>query len=388
VSTLSIWLVATIAVAGCKFDPNPAMGDDTPAAGDSGADEGGTPGAWLQPWMRRKSITLLAAQIEAPGNAALTNFPVVVSVDDPEINGGTVLADGSDIVFTADDATTLLDREIESFVGGKLVAWVKVPTLSATTDTKIYAYYGNPNPQGVPAAVWTEFLAVYHLQQDPGSGNPGDIHDATGNLHDGTADPSMVPSESVIGQVGNAIDFDGSNGYVDIPTSMDFGNAFTISVWMNMRNVDQIRTLVANSPDNQNTDGFRFFVNGNGSTDRTVRFETGNGSATGAAVTPANAILPDQWAHVAVVVDKPAATAAIYVNGVLANPADLSIRNDFSTSSDFELGRMEGNNQFSGQLDEVEISPTKRPVEWFQTSLNNQKPTVDFFTFGNEEQRP
>ncbi len=82
------------------------------------------------------------------------------------------------------------------------------------------------------------------------------------------------------------------------------------------------------------------------------------------------------WAHVAAVVDR--------TGGVSA--ATGSIRNDFLTSSDYEIGRMETNNPYNGMLDEIEVSSTRRPVEWIRTAFNNQKtPISNFKTFGIEE---
>lgn len=65
---------------------------------------------------------------------------------------------GGDILFTAGDGTTKLSHEIELYsnVNGDLVAWVKVPAVSSTTNTTIYMYYGNSTvvDQEDPQNVW------------------------------------------------------------------------------------------------------------------------------------------------------------------------------------------------------------------------------------------
>jgi len=377
--------VVLIACTGaCQFSPSSAAG-----LPDSAVDsplEAGDVVPWLDPWTHRKSITLLASQIEAPDDGALTAFPVLISVTDAAL-GAIASADGSDLVFTAADAITPLERELESYSSGQLVAWVKIPSLSATIDTKIYVYYGNANaPASSPELVWTEkYVAVYHLHQDPGPGTAGDIRDATANHRDGTAEPGMEPANSMAGQIGRALELDGVTDFIDVPAVTDMGNAFTISVWMNLANVGQIRSLLSNSSDGSNTDGFRFFVNTNGMADRRIRFETGNGGASDSAVTGANAITSGQWAHVVAIVDRGQSTATIVVNGAIANAGDLSIRNDFQTTSDFELGRMESNNQFAGLLDEIEVASTTRPLQWIQTAFNNQSAPASFHVFGAEE---
>lgn len=90
----------------------------------------------------------------------------------------------------------------------------------------------------------------------------------------------------------------------------------------------------------------------------------------------------------AALVDRTAGTAAIIVNGTLATSADSTIRSDFSTSDDLEIGRMKTNNAFLGSLDELEIAATTRPIEWIRTVFNNQLAPGSFHDFGSEELAP
>jgi hypothetical protein len=377
------------AVAACQYEPpSPAEPTaDGPQLLDDGAIDDAPPEPFLEGFTHRKSITLLASKIEAPDNGDLANFPVLVSLDDSQVAAGITQADGGDITFTAADAVTPLAHELEAFEGGRLVAWVKIPVLSATVDTKLYLYYGNPTPlPSIPEQVWTEsFRAVYHLGQDPTAG-AGAMRDATASNFDGTAEASMTTADSVLAHIGRGIDFDGSNDCIELPT-LDVGNAFTISMWIDLNNVTQIRTLISNSSDGNSTNGFRLFVNTNGTGDRRVRLETGNGSQSDSAITPPDAITSGQWTHVAAIVDRTGGSATVVINGAIANAGDTSIRTDFSTNSDLELGRMETNNPFSGALDEIVIASTTRPLEWIQTAFNNQQVPGDFYVIGTEESR-
>jgi len=376
------WILGCVAIVACKYNA-PGAGPATDgASGDGSASADGPPaGAWLDPWQHRKSIVLHASQIEAPNDGSLDAFPVLISFSDSQV-GTAARPDGNDIVFTAADATTLLEREIESYAAGVLVAWVKIPSLPATTDTTIYMYYGNDDPPELtPELVWENFLAVYHLDQDPAPGGPGDIRDATANNHDGTAEASM-DANLVTGQIGSAILFDGSNDFIDFPTATDLGNQFTISLWINTPSGTNIRSLLSNSPDGSNTDGFRFFFNSNQSSDRKIHIETGNGGSSLATITGSNSTAPDTWAYVAGIVDRTAGTATIFVDGAVTTG---TVRKDFNTSSDYEIGRMESNNPYKGMLDEIEIASTTRPLEWIKTTLANQKTPGDFETLGAEE---
>lgn len=386
------WSFVIIALAtACNFSgPGAAPAEaGIDAAIDAAID--GPPTPWLSPWMRRKSITLRASQIDTPGNGSLTDFPVLVSITDPQIGAGAALQTGQDIVFTAGDATTMLASEIESFSpqSNQLVAWVKVPSLSATADTTLYVYYGNPSaPARTPAAVWTaNYLAVWHLHQDPGQVGTGNIQDATSGNHSGTA-AQMISNDSVPARIGRGLQFNGTNAFVDFGT-MDFGNNFTISMWVSFGGGTSVKALMSNSGPGPDVDGVRIFVNTFNTQNRRITVETGNGNAGDIAETGDNAMPIDTLTHVAAVVNRTAGTAQIFVNG-MSVATDTSIRNDFRTSSDFELARMEADNgiNFPGILDEVRVAGTLRPPEWIRTSFNNQSQPGTFHTLGGEELRP
>src|SRR5262249_60089131 len=80
-----------------------------------------------------------------------SNFTVLVSVTDPALktvaNGGHVAnANGYDIGFYADSGgTTKLKWEVEKYNGvtGNLIAWVKIASVSSSTDTQFYLMYGD-----------------------------------------------------------------------------------------------------------------------------------------------------------------------------------------------------------------------------------------------------
>ncbi|GAI07252.1 unnamed protein product, partial [marine sediment metagenome] len=91
-------------------------------------------------WSYRKQISIDYTKVDAD----LTDFPVLISLASDSGLVAHAQSDGDDILFTSSDGTKL-SHEIEEFDDsiGKLVAWVKVPTLSSSTDTDIYMYYGN-----------------------------------------------------------------------------------------------------------------------------------------------------------------------------------------------------------------------------------------------------
>ncbi len=88
-------------------------------------------------------------------------------------NGGHVQnVSGYDIIFASDrNGVTPLSFEKEKYdpATGEAVFWVKIPTLSYTSDAVIYAFYGNSGVssfQGNAAGTWDgNFKAVYHFDQ-------------------------------------------------------------------------------------------------------------------------------------------------------------------------------------------------------------------------------
>src|SRR4030095_9641402 len=168
-----------------------------------------------------------------------TNFTVLVSVTDPALktvaNGGHVAnANGYDIGFYADaGGTTKLKWEVENYNGttGNLIAWVKVPTVSSTTDTSFYLFYGDPSittNQSDPVNTWdTNFKAVYHL----GNGTSLNATDSTG-CNNGTL--TNIPTATA-GKINGAAHFvSTSNQLISLANPGDFPvrTAWTMEAWV------------------------------------------------------------------------------------------------------------------------------------------------------------
>src|SRR5579864_7386162 len=138
----------------------------TPAAAQS----------WSNGYTYRRAITIDHTKVP---NTDQTNFPVLISGTYSYLattgNSGNVSnASGYDIAFTSDSAgSVLLNWETESYdpATGAIVAWVKIPRVSHTTDTTIYMFYGNAAigtfQGGATGSVWDSgFVGVYHFK-DP-----------------------------------------------------------------------------------------------------------------------------------------------------------------------------------------------------------------------------
>ena len=117
--------------------------------------------------------------------------------------------DGSDIVF-ADETMTKLDHEIEKYDNstGELIAWVRVPLLSSSTDTDIHLYYGNPSSpdQSNKTGVWdANYLTVLHMNNDPEVPGVDQIKDSSLNSYHFTNDYGLTSGDSVDAYIGKGL---------------------------------------------------------------------------------------------------------------------------------------------------------------------------------------
>jgi hypothetical protein len=330
---------------------------------------------------RRKRIAIDPSRVNAPGDGVLVDFPVLFSVVDPDI-AARASADGSDIYFVAADGETRLAYEIEKWnpVTGELVAWVKLPVVSASVNTVFYVVYGDPGQAQPtnPPDVWSSgFAAVWHLSQDPGSGATGAITDSRGN-HDGTAHTSMQSSDLVAGQIGNGIDFDGSDDEITFVNQLSGNTPHTISAWVNQRTTGSDDALV---------------VLGTGQVNQARSFysaRTGDevffGFYANDHVSTIN-IENEGWTLLHWTYD--GNTSRLYVNGAQLG-ADVTSGTSINTQgTDGRIGNVPSAAfgsamNLNGQADEVRIATAARPLEWIATEFNNQASPSTFYAVGPE----
>ncbi len=104
--------------------------------------------------------------------------------------------------------------------------WIKVPEISSTSDTTLYLYYDKTksdnslfigDTSSFPAQqVWDDnFIAVYHMSQDPSAGGAC-ILDSTSNENHGTPEGILSSNNLTDGNIGKAIYLNGSDNLIDI----------------------------------------------------------------------------------------------------------------------------------------------------------------------------
>ena len=374
-----------------------------------------------------KSITVQAAQVS---NGPLTNFPMLVSMTDPNlattVNGGHVASynagtnDPWDIIFEGLDDTTCggsgtapcrLNHEIETYVAstGQLVAWVRVPSIN--NGTVIYIYYGNScmtaSTQN-PTLVWNaNYRGVWHLSQSP-TGTAPQMKDSTANAYNGTAVGSFVAGDQQAAVIDGGLNFNGTNDEIQISAAALGATSVTVSAWMRVKSFSET-TFSATTGDNL---GAVVFSTRNADTNVSptlvVSPASGGAGAQNGLVfnndtanvamgaKGATAIVLNTWYYA---VGTFSYTGAgnfagnwnVYLNGTQNNAATNNFNFAGTATGNFTGATWRlGNNaqwpNFSNViLDEVRVSNTARSAGWISTEYNNQNAPATFYTVGAEQ---
>lgn len=344
----------------------------------------------------KKALMIDNAQVV--GGSTLTDFPVLISITDSSLrtlaNGGRVRnANGYDIVFTEQNATTKLDHEIESYnaVTGAITMWVKVPNLYACCATQIDMYYGNPNistSQENKTGVWSNgYAGVWHLGAN--------LNDSTSNSNNGTNVGATTGSE---GKVGNGISTNGSTGRVTVADNATLrpSTNLTISAWIKRSGAQDtwgkpVWYGYASSPP-----GAYGFQMNNTSDDITgIQIAQATPSNTFSTAYNAQNLNDATWRFIAGTYNGSSLTP--FFDGTAGTPVSTSITiNHYPNSYGLGMGgRFEGvsTDAFLGNIDEVRISLVARTTGWITTEYNtvqNQGSGAGKFisSIGGEETPP
>jgi hypothetical protein len=321
----------------------------------------------------RRSVTIDHTKV--PTNQS--NFPLLISGTFPYLagvaNGGNVQnSNGYDIVFTSDaECATKLDFEVETYNAstGAVNYWVKVPTISHTSDTPIYMCYGNASittDQSNKTGVWdANYKGVWHLP----NGTSLTVNDSTASGNNGTNHSATAVS----GKVDGAANCDGSSQSISVPQIIATNT--TVEHWM-YRTASADFRIMADAGWNS-TDGFCTVLN----SDQHAFVKHARAVAYTTISSPLNT-----WEHVVWTVDTDN-KARLYINGVLSY-TDTDTQAIISQTHGGSLGSrldVSGNpfRYFPGTLDEVRISNVARSADWITTEYNNQSSPATFYVISS-----
>jgi len=168
----------------------------------------------------------------------LTNFPALVVFGPSLLSNGFAYeqfasTNGWDLLFLDATFTQELNYEIESWnPSGNSYVWVQVPQL--TTNTSIWAGWGDTNRAGVPApcqtngSVWANgYVGVWHLSEPRGF-----AWDSTANRTPGVAYTTYgTITRGAVGSIASAYNFAGGYLSCGAGTLPGGANPRTVSAW-------------------------------------------------------------------------------------------------------------------------------------------------------------
>ena len=314
-------------------------------------------------------------------------------------NGGHVAnANGYDIGFYSDSGgTTKLKWQVERYDGtsGNLIAWVKIPSVSSSSDTVFYLLYGDSSintDQSDPPNTWdSNFKAVYHLDEATGSTSK----DSTSDGYNCT--PTANPTQGT-GKINGALSYNGSTQYISAvnPSGLNFERTdpFTVSFWakpnaFSTAREEAVSKILNTSP----YTGWECMMNGYSNVQSTgvVSFGLTSIAGSNAAIvytSSATNMNNGNW-HLYHFTSNGSGSAAglkIYEDGIAkatrtkVDALTASIR----STTNFNTSGQQGGTLYNGAIDEVHVAAGTRSQDWITTEYNNQSSPGTFITMGSE----
>lgn len=320
-----------------------------------------------------------------------TDFVVLVNITDNRFktvaNGGHVQnANGYDIRPYSDSGlTTPLTYELDTFIAttGTVAMWIKIPSLSSSTDLTFYLAYGDGSlsSNGSSSGTWdSNYQGVYHM------GTPSSLSlvDSTGHSNGSSSGPTAST-----GIIGGAISLAGNHATLKSDKILAGQNAWMMSMWLKTTQASGAGEHPYSERNGSNNYiQMPALVSGGSYTDHVVfniRAEDNNYFDTIPPVT----INDGTWHY-----------CVVYFNTTYGNQMKTWVDNNFSaertytgnntftTGYDTQLGRFD---TFTAQIDEVRLSTgnartgaagTER--DWILTEYNNQGSPSTFMSIGTE----
>jgi 6-phosphogluconolactonase (cycloisomerase 2 family) len=345
----------------------------------------------LSTWTYRKQITINHSLVDAD----LTNFPVLISTTDTDLknnalsNGSDILFTNSSISWTSGTTAQKLDHEIEKYdsATGQLVAWVRIPQLSSTSNTTIYMYYGNSlctaNRQN-PTGVWdSNYIAVWHLNDTPA--DEGTHSDSTSNNHDVTFhDGNGNSNTDATGIIDGADDLNGDADYMDESHHADFNlSTFTLECWVTLDDKTDYHFMIDKEIDTYTNSNFALYSNIT-TGDPVAQFR--NSGGVNETVTGTTDLTSAGWRYVVAINN--GSYLSLYVNKTAEGTPDAVASNPVTQTAPLMIGRENSSTTpryWNGKLDEIRISNSARNTSWINTTYNTISNPSSFFSFGPQK---
>lgn len=351
----------------------------------------------------------ISALTPNPGNSRETTIDEFRVFDHAltQAEVSTLYSNNKKIAVTTSDGLTQCPVEIERWDKAVEEAelWVKIPTVDNEADTVLYLYYDYDKDDNTAyvgettsvaaKSVWnSNFKSVYHMSQDPSMGS-GCILDSTSHVYHATPSGSMLFNDLIDGKVGKAIDFDGTDDFIDCGSGASVDDMDVKTIEFTFRadtwgesNAGRIIQKAAS-----NANGWNIFINGSGGYEN-LGFMQSWDSSLGMWYTSPGTISLSTWYTGAIVYDRTSLSndPIIYINGVSVSGTETTTPDgliESDAAQDMLIGARNNagpDREFGGIIDEIRISNIDRTASWIKASHYN---TVDdLITYGNEQLYP
>lgn len=319
-------------------------------------------------WSHSKRLFLNTSASGAHLSRQVTDFPVLVRLDDQNFPFEDASPDGADVRF-ADHSGNHLPTQTEMWDrgAGRAILWVRVDTIRAQDSTQfISMYWGNTAAEHNTSSAMVfdtaaGFQGVWHLT----GVQSGQTPDATANNFDGTVNAA----DSTPGIIGPGVLFADTTGYISIPGSaqgaLNFpenGN-YTLSAWIYVNAFPVDHYIVGKG-------NYQYHLK--------IKEEQWHFSHCGTDWEYTNSPAElNSWQHVTGV--RNGDKQYLYVNGTCVDSTieTLSGEMDTTTLYEVEFGRRsdslrEYSQPFYGKLDEIRLSNRARSSSWVRLTYINQ----------------
>jgi len=325
-------------------------------------------------WRKRISI----AKDLVKGNSELYNFPVLVSLIDPDLrhvsSGGKMTSkNGNDIRFSKSGGNTLLPFQIEEYnpLTGALNAWVNIDTLRPGVNTELLIYYSNSsvmNTGNTGEITWENgFKGVWHMGSTLNGNNSRKLR-------------ATISGTSIVeGKVGKARSFNPeSKDYASFEYNEELNKNtdFTVGAWIYLKETGREQVIVSNQGDQPG--GYRLFIGNDDQAAIDYISETGKKTLISGN---GEKLKKERWYHIAAVYSEKDNKLVTFIDGI----SDRTFTNDRKpalTAAALQIGRDQFNNKsyFNGYIDELRIAAGERNQAWIATEFYNQFKGKDLLT--------
>lgn len=356
---------------------NPIITVTTPA---------GSSGPWYDTdYSKRISVTINSSEV----SSTLTDYPLYVDLSQmPSSFHSSVQADGDDIRASKEDHSTGLEVELVWINTGATSGefYVKVPSVSSSSDTVIYLYYSSPSATAYPTPenVWTNYMGVWHMHAAGDAAQPS----ATGESAIDADPVNLESGDSVAGIAGNSIDYDGSNEYHSIPQTdasahLSPDTTHSLSLWFYPDDATD-GTMAANQLDSTSKGIGAWIYGGNvkGSMGGTGNYWTN------LSISASTYMTTGAWNyfHLTFVSGSTGwLRLANAANGMLQDVYAGSTTGHNFASQPFYFARRPSGDYYHGRIDEIRVTDSNTSSAYHNAEYDNYMNFSTFTTVGTEE---